>query len=86
MDNAIHIKIEIVEFLAVGIWLGRIDRYLSSILQRYWLVLHHWRDYLRIFARKPAESCRNTHEECRDCEGSVQPMMVRNCAMKTDPA
>jgi len=38
MDDAIHVKVEIVEFLAIRIRSSHIDRYLLTIY-RFWLLL-----------------------------------------------
>jgi hypothetical protein len=48
VHDAIHVEVEVIKLLAVGIRLRGIDRDGRSIFHRNWLVLDHWRDDLGI--------------------------------------
>lgn len=61
MDNAIHIQVKIVEFLAVWVGASAVNRNDGAIVHGKRLVLNHRRYDLGVFVGKPSEGRGNTH-------------------------
>lgn len=61
MDDTVHVEIQVVKLLAIGVWLGRVNRNDGAIGHSNRLILDDGRDDLGILGGQPPESRRNTH-------------------------
>lgn len=61
MDNAIHVEIEVVELLPIGVWPGCVDWDDGTIFHSDRLAFNHWGNDLWVLVGKPTERRRNTH-------------------------
>lgn len=61
MNDAVHVKIKIVEFLAIWIRPRSVDGNSRAVFHCDGLILNHWRDDLGVFVGKPSECRWDTH-------------------------
>lgn len=61
MHNAVHVQVQIVELLAIGIRFCRVDGNSGAIIHNNRLVLDDGRYDLGVFGGEPPKGSRNTH-------------------------
>ena len=61
MDDTIHVQVQVVRLLAIGVGFGRIDGNHFAI-DFIWLLLDDRRDDFWVFVGEPTEQSRNTHD------------------------
>lgn len=61
MNDTVHVQVQIVELLAVGVGLSGVNGDNSAIVHGHGSVLDDWGDDLRVLVGKPSEGRGDTH-------------------------